>query len=194
MKKLISNIFLAAAIATLSFSMANAAAPVQFSFFDFNAPKASEVEGVRFPAIYGKGGGNITGLEINLLAYSEMESFKGFQLPIIAGIGANRITGDMTGVSWSLFNWHEGQDTGWNAGVVNMTANVKGVNTGVVNYSTGHTIVDLAYGVNISKSSNFQLSFVNVTQEINGVQIGLINCAKNGFLKCFVIFNFGSAK
>jgi hypothetical protein len=37
MKKLILKSFLAVAITMLSFSIANAAAPVQFSFFDFNA-------------------------------------------------------------------------------------------------------------------------------------------------------------
>ena len=191
MKKLISKSFLTAAIAMLSFSIANAAAPIQFTFFDFNAPQDSEVTGVRFPAIYGKGGGDIRGVDFGLLSYSEMNSLRGAAISFLPT--ANRIKGEMTGISWSLFNWHEGQDTGWNAGVVNNTHNVKGLNSGVVNFSDGYTVVDLGL-VNISQKSNFQLSAVNVTQELDGVQIGFVNCAKNGFLPCFIIFNFGSSK
>ena len=177
MKKLISKSFLTAAIAMLSFSIANAAAPVQFSFFDFNAPKDSEVTGVRFPAIYGKGGGDVTGVEINLLAYSEMNSFKGFNFPLFI-LSGNRVQGDMTGVSWSTWNRHEGQDTGWNWGLVNTTNNVKGLNLGAVNVG--------------NSTHGLDLGLVNITQQLNGVQIGLVNCAKNGFLPCFIIFNFGT--
>jgi len=178
MKKLISKSFLTAAIVMLSVSIANAAAPVQFSFFDFNAPKDSEVTGVRFPAIYGKGGGNITGVEVNLLAYSEMNSFKGFNFPLFV-LAGNRISGDMTGVSWGgILNRHEGQDIGWNAALVNMTNNVTGLNWGAVNIG--------------NSTKGLDLGLVNVTQQLNGVQIGLVNCAKNGFLPCFIFFNFGT--
>ena len=187
MKKLITKSFMAAVIALLSFSAANAEAPIQFSFFDFNAPEDSEVSGVRFPAIYGKGGGNIKGVDLQLLAYSEMNSLQGVSFPLV--LGANRISGDMSGVSLGLFNWHESQDTGINFGAVNVTNNVKGANLGIVNYAEGHTVADIG-AVNVSNSSVFQLSFVNVTQQLDGIQLGLVNCAKNGFLPCFIIFNF----
>jgi hypothetical protein len=189
MKNLILKSSLAVAITMLSFSIANAAAPVQFSFFDFNAPKASEVTGVRFPAIYGKGGGDIKGIDFQLLAYSEMNSLTGVSFPLLV-VGANRISGEMNGVSLGLFNWHEGQDTGVNWGAVNITNNVKGLNLGLLNIADGHTVADVGM-VNISESSNFQLSWVNVTQQLNGLQLGLVNCAKNGFLPCFIFFNFG---
>lgn len=191
MKKLLSKLCCTVVVAILSFSTANAAAPVQFTFFDFNAPDASEVSGVRFPAIYGKGGGDITGLDFGLFAYSEMNSLKGVSFSIFPA--ANHIKNEMVGVSVGIFNWHEGQDTGVNLGFVNITKNVKGLNWSAVNYSKGYTAADVGI-VNISQKSNFQLSAVNITQELDGLQIGLLNCAKNGFLPCFIFFNFGTSK
>jgi len=175
MMKLFSKLGLALSIALLAVSTANAAAPVQISFFDLKAPREADINGVRFPAIYGKGGGAIQGVDLQLLAYSEMSSLKGVAIPLIAGIGANHITGDMTGASIGLLNWHEGKDIGANWGVVNISNTVTGAEIGVVN---------------VSKNSDFQLAFVNVTDEIDGVQIGLVNCAKNGFLRCFIFVNF----
>ena len=191
--KLTSSLCFATIIAMLSLSAANAqeAAPVQFTFFDFNAPEASQVSGVRFPAIYGKGGGDVVGLDFGLLAFSEMKSLKGVAFSVFPT--ANHITGEMTGIAASLVNWHEGQDTGVNVGAVNVTNNVKGLNWGAVNFSKGYTVADVG-AVSISQKSNFQLSFVNITQEIDGIQIGLLNCAKNGFLPCFIFFNFGTSK
>jgi len=192
MKKVLSLLVMSAFASMLPFAAANAegGAPVQFTFFDFNAPKADAVSGVRFPAIYGKGGGDIVGLDFGLLAYSEMRSLKGVSWSLFPQ--ANRISGDMTGASLSLFNWHEGQDVGVNLGLFNLTNNVKGLNWAALNYSKGYTVADVGL-VNISKKSNFQLSFVNITEEINGVQIGIVSCAKNGFLPCFVLFNFGKS-
>jgi hypothetical protein len=118
-----------------------------------------------------------------------MNSLSGVSFPLLV-VGANRISGEMNGVSLGLFNWHEGQDTGVNWGAVNITNNVKGLNLGLLNIADGHTVADVGM-VNISESSNFQLSWVNVTQQLNGLQLGLVNCAKNGFLPCFIIFNFG---
>jgi len=177
MTRLVSKLGMVAAIALLSISAANAAAPVQIAFFDLKAPRDPDVTGVRFPAIYAKGG-DVQGADLQLLAFSEMNSLKGISFPLLIA-GANHIYGEMTGVSVGLFNWHEGKDTGVNFGAVNVTNNVTGAEFG---------------WVNISKKSNFQLSLVNVTDEIHGAQIGLLNCAKNGFLPCFIFFNFGSSK
>jgi hypothetical protein len=182
MKKLISLFVAVAMLASFAVS-AQETTPVQFSFFDFNAPKTKDVSGVRFPAIYGKQGGNVQGIDFQLLAWSEMESLKGVSFPLIIA-GGNKITGDMTGVSVGVLSWHLGNDLGVNASAINMTNNVKGLNLGVVNFSTGFTMADVS-AVNISKKSNFQLGFFNMTDEIAGVQIGLFNCAKDGFLPCF---------
>jgi hypothetical protein len=178
------------AVSLLLVAPAQAETPFQLSFFDFNAPEDKTVSGVRFPVIYGQGGGDVRGLDLQILAYSEMDSLRGISFPLILG-GANRIRGEMVGIAWGLFNWHEGQDTGLNVGFANITNNVDGLNWGAVNVAQGKTVADVG-AVSISKQSNFQLSLVNVTEELDGLQIGLINCAKNGFLPCFVFFNFGS--
>lgn len=178
------------ALSLLLVAPAQAETPFQLSFFDFNAPADKTVSGVRFPVIYGQGGGDIRGLDLQILAFSEMESLKGVTFPLVLG-GANRIRGEMSGVALGLFNWHEGQDTGLNVGFVNATNNVNGLNWGAVNVAQGKSVADVG-AVSISKQSNFQLSLVNVTDQLDGLQLGLINCAKNGFLPCFVFFNFGS--
>lgn len=162
--------------------------PVQFSFFDFNAPDNQVVHGARFPALYGKSG-HVSGVDLQIAAYSELDSLTGVSIPIVFGIGGNRIRNEMKGVSLGLVSWHQGQDTGANLSVVNVTNNVKGLNLGTVNYSTGQTSADVS-AVNVSKKSAFQLGVVNVTDEISFVQIGILNCARNGFLRCFPIVNF----
>jgi hypothetical protein len=45
--------------------------------------------------------------------------------------------------------------------------------------------------VNVYEGSSVgaELGFVNYAKRIEGVQIGLVNVAKNGFLPVFVIFN-----
>jgi hypothetical protein len=178
--------------ALLLSSPASAADPagVQFTFFDVNAPDTDQVKGVRFPTIYGKGNTNLVGWDIPILAWSELDSLQGVHwAPWL--ISGNHIRGDMTGVTASAVNWHEGQDTGLNIGFLNLTNNVKGLNWAFVNVGQGYTVADVGL-VNVSQKSNFQLSWVNVTQELDGLQIGLVNCAKNGFLPCFVLFNFSS--
>jgi hypothetical protein len=189
MNKLISTIFAVAVLSVMSFSVQADPAPIQFSFFDFNAPNNSEVKGVRFPAIYGKGGGDVTGVDFGLLAYSEMKSLNGVALSLFPT--ANRISGEMNGVVFGVLNWHEGQDTGVNFGIVNKTNEVKGANLAAVNIADGHTSFDLGV-FSKSDSSVVQLGLVNVTEKIEGVQIGLLNCAKNGFLPCFIFVNFAA--
>jgi hypothetical protein len=186
------TLVLAACMALIGALPARAADPaaVQFSFFDVNAPDTDQVKGVRFPTIYGKGNTNLVGWDIPILAWSELDSLQGVHwAPWL--ISGNHIRGDMKGVTVSAVNWHEGQDTGVNLGLLNLTNNVAGVNWSFVNYAKGHSAVDVGF-VNVSDKSNFQLSWVNVTQKLDGLQLGLINCAKNGFLPCFVLFNFGT--
>ena len=188
MNRTFSKFIAAAVLSCFSVAAIAEAVPVQFSFFDFNAPEAKEVSGFRFPAIYGKQGGNITGVDFQLLAYSEIESLKGVSIPLF-WLGANTITGNMTGASFGLFNNHKGNDIGANLGFLNLTNNVNGANVSAVNFSTGDTLVDVGF-VSISKASTVQVGFFNMTDEIKGVQIGLLNCAKDGFLPCFPFVNF----
>ncbi|MEE4185425.1 MAG: phaC PHA synthase [Gammaproteobacteria bacterium] len=186
-----NKVLLLCALAGLSISLPAAAdgdsVPLQLSTLNnTNAPEASRVEGARLALLYGKSG-HVSGVDFPL-GYSELDSLKGVSFPIL--IGANRIRKEMVGVSFGLFNWHEGADTGANFGAVNLTNNVNGLNAGWVNYSTGKTVVDLSIA-NISEASTVQLGFLNVTDRIDGIQIGLLNCAKNGFLPCFPFFNIG---
>ncbi len=160
-------------------------APVQFSFFDFNAPDNSEVKGVRLNTIYGQTS-NVTGVDF-VIGLSDVDNLTGVSFPLI--IGGNRIRNSMTGVGIGIVNIHEGTDKGLNVGFLNLTNDVQGLNWGSINISTGTTLADVSF-VNISDTSSFQLGFFNKTEIITGVQIGLLNCASNGFFACFPFINF----
>lgn len=186
MNKLLTTFAIVLATFTMTATADDAA--VQFSSLNgFNAPASDTVTGVRFPALYGKTA-TVTGVDLHLMAISEVDDFKGVQFPLLVA-GANHINNSMTGVAFGVWNWNKGQATGVNIATVNVTNNVKGLNLGVVNVSTGDTSFDWS-AANISKSSGAQLGIFNMTDEISVVQIGLINCAKNGFLPCFPFVNF----
>ncbi|GAM55382.1 hypothetical protein JCM19231_5459 [Vibrio ishigakensis] len=176
-----------AAVALASpLAMANSS-PVMFSSLNgFNAPDANAVGGVRLAVLHGKVG-EVKGVDFPLLGMSETNTTTGVNFGLM--FGGSKVNQQMTGVSFGLFNWMPGQTTGANVSAVNITNNVKGLNFGAVNYSQGMTVADVAFA-SVSKSSNFQLGFFNMTDKIDGVQIGLINCADNGFFKCFPIVNF----
>ncbi|MEJ2139873.1 MAG: phaC PHA synthase [Gammaproteobacteria bacterium] len=192
MKRTTIGMLAALLVAALPFSAYAAddgTTPFQFSFFNVNAPEG-DVVGVHLSTIYGKTG-NVTGWEWPLLAFSDTASMKGLSFsPFL--VSANRVRGDMTGVTLGVFTVQEGQSTGVNLNAVNITNNVNGLNWSFANISSGYTVADVGF-LNISKKSNFQFSAVNITDQLEGLQIGLLNCAKNGFLPCFVFFNFGSA-
>ena len=52
------------------------------------------------------------------------------------------------------------------------------------------TIVQFTTGANVSKKSQFQIGFINITEEITGFQLGFINMAENGFFPFFPFFNY----
>ncbi len=161
--------------------------PAQFSFLEFNAPDSSDVKGVRLTALYGKTG-NVTGIDF-AIGLSEVDNLTGISWPLL--LGANRVNGSMTGLGMGLVNLHKGSDKGVNLGLLNLTNDVQGLNLGVVNVSSGDTLADIS-AVNISDTSTFQLAFFNKTERLKGLQIGFLNCADNGFLPCFPIFNFAA--
>ena len=160
-----------------------------FHFLTLNAPKDTEVKGVRFSVIYGKSG-SVTGVDFPVLAVSELDTMKGLSIPLFLP-GGSIINTEMKGVTLGVFTYNKGMSTGLNANFVNVTGETKGVNWSAVNWASGSSMVDLG-ALNVSKGGNFQLGVVNVTEELNGLQIGLICVAKNGFLPFFIIFNFGS--
>lgn len=161
--------------------------PAMFSSLNgFNAPDANAVGGIRLAVLHGKVS-EVKGVDLPLLGMSETDTTTGVNFGLF--LGGSKVNQQMTGVSLGLFNWNTGNTTGVNAGAVNFTNDVRGLNFGTVNYSVGHTVADVAFA-SVSESSNFQLGFFNMTNKIDGVQIGLLNCADNGFLKCFPIINF----
>lgn len=176
------------------------AAPVQLSVPGNNFPDDDTVSGVRFSLLNGKTK-DVTGVNVSILSLSEIENFKGLDFGLF--FGASKVTGDFTGVSFNLLNWHEGQSKGVNFGLVNSVKNMNGVNVGLVNivqedslvnfgtvnYTKGHSTIDLGF-VNYAESTTFQLGFVNGTKNLDGLQIGLVNYAENGVLPVLPIVNF----
>ncbi|ADN77505.1 conserved hypothetical protein [Ferrimonas balearica DSM 9799] len=178
-----------AACAAMITGMAQAeTVPVQLATLNHtNLMAGEQVEGVRFPTLYGQTD-SVKGVDLHLLGIGETNDFVGLQFPLLLA-GANHVNNSMTGVAFGLWNWNKGSATGANIGMVNITNDVKGLNLGFVNYSEGDTGFDWS-AVNVAKTSQAQLGFVNVTDEIKVVQVGLLNCAKNGFLPCFPLVNF----
>ncbi|GEA52027.1 hypothetical protein VIN01S_28310 [Vibrio inusitatus NBRC 102082] len=185
MKKLLSVLAVAAAVAS-PVALAESS-PVMFSSLNgFNAPDSTAVGGVRLAVLHGKVQ-QVKGVDFSVIGMSETDTTVGLNFGLF--FGASKVNQQMSGVSLGIFNWNKGSATGLNAGTVNITNDVKGLNLAAVNYATGHTVADVAFA-SVSESSNFQLGFFNMTEKIDGVQIGIINCASNGFLKCFPIINF----
>ncbi|WP_261816148.1 VC2662 family protein [Vibrio gallicus] len=186
MKKRLIAVATTVAALTSPLAMADST-PVMFSSVNgFNAPNASSVGGVRLSVLHGKVS-EVKGLDISVLGMSERDRMTGVNIGLF--FGGSKVNQQMTGAAFGLFNWNPGNTTGANISAVNITNNVKGLNFGLANYSEGKTSADVAFA-SISKSSTFQLGIFNMTDKIEGVQIGLINCADNGFLKCFPIVNF----
>lgn len=184
MKKILTAVAIATAFAS---SVAVASTPVMFSSINnFNAPDNSAVGGVRLAALHGKVD-TLKGVDFAIVGMSESDVTTGVNFGLF--LGASKINQEMTGASLGLFNWNEGQTTGVNLGAVNVTNDVKGANVSFVNYSEGNTMVDVG-AVNLSSESTVQVGFFNKTAKIEGVQVGIINCADNGFLPCFPIVNF----
>ncbi|MGF1778531.1 VC2662 family protein [Vibrio nomapromontoriensis] len=186
MKKVVSAIAVAAALSISPMALADST-PVMFSSLNgFNAPDANAVGGVRLSVLHGQVN-EVKGVDFSVLGMSETQRTTGVNFGLF--FGASKVTQEMKGASLGIFNWNTGSTTGVNLGMVNVTNDVKGLNWSAVNYSEGNTMADIGIA-SFSKKSNFQLGIFNKTNTIDGVQIGLINCADNGFFKCFPIVNF----
>jgi len=184
MKKLLPALALTAAFASPALQASET--PFMFSTIDgFNAPNATTVRGVRVAVLHGKVQ-QLTGVDIAAFGLSETNITTGVNLNFF---GANKVNQEMTGASLGIINWQTGKSLGVNFGTINLTNNVQGANISFVNYSTGNTLVDLG-AVSFSKESTVQVGFFNKTGKIDGLQIGLLNCADNGFFKCFPLVNW----
>jgi len=156
----------------------------QLNVMEKQFPASEDVSGLRLNFLYGKTA-NVTGVDFNLIALGESENFKGLQFGFI---GANKVTNSFSGLGMGIVNLHSGSSKGVLWGLVNTSESVEGVQWGAVNYSTGRSTVDLGL-INISQGAAFQIGVFNMTNDLTGVQIGLINMAKTGFLPVFPFFN-----
>ncbi|MFA0061494.1 VC2662 family protein [Vibrio cyclitrophicus] len=183
MKKLLSVLAVSAAVMAPA---AFASSPVMFSTINgYNAPDSDSVGGVRLALLHGQVN-DLKGVDLAVVGMSETQTTTGVNLGFF---GAHKVNQEMTGASLGIFNWNQGKTTGLNLGAVNITNDVKGANVSFVNYSEGDTLVDVG-AANLSEVSTVQVGIFNKTKKIEGVQVGLLNCADNGFFPCFPIINF----
>jgi hypothetical protein len=179
------GIITALLLAWASGSPALADADAQFQMPGLRAPDDSSVDGFRASLLYGELD-SMRGFDLGIFSLSKSGQLEGFGFVF----GAAWITGSSSGCSAALINVNEGSSTGVLAGFVNKTDSMNdGVNLGFVNFTEGYSEVDVS-GLGISDHSNVQVGFVNVTKQIDSVQIGFINAAENGFFPVFPFFNY----
>ena len=156
----------------------------QFSAAGARMPDDPNVGGFRIVLFYGKNE-NVSGFDLGIASFSEARNQSGFSMTW----GMGRVTGSSSGLASGFVNLHSGEDTGVNAAFINNIKSLKsGVNIGFVNVTDGYSHIDLS-GMGISNESQIQLGFINITKKINGVQIGFLNFAENGFFPVFPFFN-----
>lgn len=166
-------------------SAAWAEVPFQFAAPNLRAPDDPYVNGIRFSVIEGRNE-SIRGVDLGLISLSETSSLTGFS----AVLGIGRLSGSLRGCASGVVNLHQGRDRGLNAAFINRVHTMEsGANVGFVNLADDFSMVDLG-GLNVSDRSTVQLGFLNITTRIEGVQIGFLNLAENGFLPVFPFFNF----
>lgn len=162
-----------------------AAVPFQFSAPGLRAPDDPHVNGIRFSVITGRNQ-SIRGIDLGLISSSATGQLTGFQS--VLGIG--RLSGNLQGCAISVVNLHEGRDRGLNAALFNRVHILEnGANIGFLNLVDESSKVDIG-ALNLSERSTVQLGIVNLTTRIEGVQLGFLNFADNGFLPIFPFFNF----
>ncbi len=163
-----------------------AEAGFQFGIPNRNFPEDESVNGMRLSFLWGNNQ-ETSGFDLGLFSVSQTQTRSG--LALIGGV--SRVTGNTDGAAnFSFMNYHSGRDQGLNAAFINMVNNTEDAfNLGFVQIAQGRTSVDLG-GLNISKQSDVQIGFINITDQIDGFQFGFINMAENGFFKFFPIFNY----
>ena len=164
--------------------------PFQVAFIGPTMPLVDDDEDVR-------------GIRLNIL-YGVNQNVTGVDLGLI-----NHANGQMTGVGFGVVNVVDGGFAGWQSGVVNVTdQEFTGWQSGLVNVSKGTftglqwapwnafwspwsvvglaNFAEAAEGAQIAAAFNradymrgFQLSLVNVAEDMYGVQVGLINIIRS---------------
>lgn len=132
--------------------------------------KADTVDGIQWDFIYNDAR-KVRGIK-SAWIYNTADVVYGLQGSLVS---VNRR--DMKGITGGLVSVTEGEMVGLQTGFVTIAkGDVTGVQYGLVNYTPGHL-------------TGVQLGFVNYVENIKGLQIGLLNIAKNGYLPAMIFVN-----
>ena len=157
----------------------------QFVFAGLETPKADNIQNFRASILFASAN-QMNGFDLGLVSLTQDNEFNGVG-PLFA---VALVKGNSKGCLCSFANFVSGESQGVNAGFINVTKKMTGgANVGFLNITQGYSSVDVS-ALGISQESNVQIGLVNVTNEIQGVQIGFLNFAKNGFFPVFPFVNW----
>ncbi len=138
--------------------------------------------------------------------FDEDVSVTGLRLVLISGVNQDVIGLDLLGIAsltrgnqigWQLGLYDEvrGDLTGWQLGIFvnDVGGRARGFQSAGISNRVGHGIgFQLSALLNRAKRMRgLQISLVNWTDELEGVQLGLININRKGPIPFLPIFNFG---
>lgn len=124
---------------------------------------------------------DVSGIRLNLI-YGVNQNMSGVDFGLI-----NHTNGDMVGVGFGLVNVTDGDFVGWQAAPVNLTQrNFTGLQWSALSGLSLANIAGQGRGAQIAWVFNqaeylggFQLALVNVANDMNGIQVGLINIIRS---------------
>jgi hypothetical protein len=121
---------------------------------------------------------DVRGIRLNIL-YGVNENVSGVDLGLI-----NHTNGLMTGVQFGLVNVTDGGMTGWQHGAVNVSqasfAGLQWSPYALANFAEAAEGAQIGWVFNQAEyMRGFQLSLVNVVDDMHGVQVGLINIIRS---------------
>ncbi|WP_424244510.1 opacity protein-like surface antigen [Elusimicrobium posterum] len=163
MKKVLLAAVLALAVAV----PAMAATPVKVSLWDgIEAPKSDTVHG----------------LELGIGGKSDV--VKGVQLEFIKGD-----VSEITGVQLGIF-LRANKVVGIQSGIVGFADNVTGMQWNFINFSSEHVSgAQIGLYNQANSITGLQLGFVNNAQNLDrGLQLGILNLSKNGWINPVMVF------
>jgi hypothetical protein len=179
MKRLIVSALLVLFAATASADTA-----FQFTVPGSRMPDDPNVSGFRLSLLHGQAD-SMKGFDFGMVSFSQSNDFAGAG-PFFA---VAQVTGDSSGCLCSFVNVVGGESTGVVGGFINISKTMRsGAVVGFLNITEGYSNVDVS-GLAISDKSKVQVGFVNITQEIESVQIGFLNMASNGIFPIMPFFN-----
>jgi hypothetical protein len=108
---------------------------------------------------------------------------------------ASRTRGDQTGLQLALYDEVGGDLTGWQIGAfaTDVDGRARGLQSAALYNHAGEGVgVQLAGGLNrTERMRGLQIALVNWTDDLDGVQIGLVNINRNGWIPFLPVLNFG---